>query len=116
MAKLSSLVLILSGLLVMPVGAHGTPPPQTSATPASTKQALLTLSGKVTKQGAVLLCSADQKPYHVLNSEMLRHLEGEYVTLKARFLPEKGQLYVTAVRASTLPEDSVKHDDAAFRR
>ncbi len=115
MTKLRTLLLILIGLLVLPMTAHGAPP-QTVASPASSKQQLLTLTGKVTKKGALLLCTADQKLYQVLNSETLLHLEGEYVTLKARFLPEKGQLYVTAVRASTSPEDSIKHDDAAFRR
>ena len=78
----------------------------------------LLLSGTVSEKGALLLCSANQKLYHVLNSELLRHLEGQLVTLKARYLPGNDQLYVIAVRA-----DSAAHDksffhpgDAAFRR
>ena len=78
----------------------------------------LLLSGTVSEKGALLLCSANQKLYHVLNSELLRHLEGQLVTVKARYLPGKDQLYVFAVRA-----DSAAHDksffhpgDAAFRR
>ena len=77
----------------------------------------LLLSGTVSQKGALLLCSADQKLYHVLNSELLRHLEGQLVTLKARYLPEKDQLYVIAVRADSAPRDYSFHlDDAAFRR
>ena len=77
----------------------------------------LLLSGTVSQRGALLLCSADQKLYHVLNSELLRHLEGQLVTLKARYLPGKDQLYVIAVRADSAPRDNSFHlDDAAFRR
>ena len=76
----------------------------------------LLLSGTVSEKGASLICS--QKLYHVLNSELLRHLEGQLVTLKARYLPVNDQLYVIAVRADSPARDkSFFHlDDAAFRR
>jgi hypothetical protein len=71
----------------------------------------------MTERGALLLCSADQKLYHVLNSEQPRHLEGQLVTLKARYLPGKDRLYVIAVRADSAPRDNSFHlDDATFRR
>ena len=78
----------------------------------------LLLSGTVSEKGALLLCSANQKLYHVLNSELLRHLEGQLVTLKARYLPGNDQLYVIAVRADSAARDMpfFHLDDAAFRR
>jgi len=78
----------------------------------------LLLSGTVSEKGALLIGSANQKLYHVLNSELLRHLEGQLVTLKARYLPGNDQLYVIAVRADSASRDkSFFHlDDAAFRR
>jgi hypothetical protein len=86
-----------------------------AAKPPATDQLLL--SGTVSEKGALLLCSANQKLYHVLNSELLRHLEGQLVTLKARYLPGKDQLYVIAVRADSASHDKSFHlDDAAFRR
>jgi len=108
--------LLLVGFVALAAPALSTPPPQNaSAHPAPF---MLTLSGTVSKQGSLLLCSADQKLYHILNSETLSHLEGQVVLLKARFIPQKDQLYVTAVRALSLsaPSDTAKLDDAAFRR
>lgn len=92
-------------------------PAQNSAAKPPAKDHLI-LSGTVSEKGAALLSSADQKLYHVLNSELLRHLEGQLVTLKARYLPGKDQLYVIAVRAESAPSkgDSFHLDDAAFRR
>jgi hypothetical protein len=106
--------LLLLGFVALAAPALSAPPPQKASAPPS----LLTLSGTVSKQGALLLCSADQKLYHILNSETLSHLEGQVVLLKARFIPQKGQLYVTAVRALSLsaPTDTAKLDDSAFRR
>jgi hypothetical protein len=106
--------LLLLGFVAL--AAPALPAPQNaSAHPAPT---LITLSGTVSKQGSLLLCSADQKLYHILNSETLSHLEGQVVLLKARFIPQNGQLYVTAIRALSLsaPSDTAKLDDAAFRR
>jgi hypothetical protein len=92
MTKLSSLLLILLASRILPIAAQDTPTRQNSAIQASCKEQLLPVSRKVTKMGEVLLCSANQRLYQILDSETLRHLEGEYVTLKACFLPEKGQL------------------------
>jgi hypothetical protein len=54
--------------------------------------------------------------YKILNSETLRHLEGQYVAIKARFLSEKGVYYVTAVRASRDTTEPIVLSDVAFRR
>lgn len=116
MKKPIGLLLILFGLVDFPAPAPGSPAPQTSHAQASNKSELLIISGKVSNRGTALLCSADQKLYRIPNSETLRHLEGQYVTLKARFLPERGQLYVTAIRSGASPDDTPKLDDAAFRR
>jgi hypothetical protein len=70
----------------------------------------------VAEKGAVLRCEADQKLYKILNSETLRHLEGQYVAIKARFLAEKGVYYVTAVRASHDAAEPIVLSDVAFRR
>jgi hypothetical protein len=107
--------LLLLGFVALAAPALSVPPPQKAVRPTPS---LLTLSGTVSKQGAFLLYSADQKLYHILNSEALSHLEGVVVLLKARFIPQKDQLYVTAVRARSLsaPSDTVKLDDSAFRR
>ena len=111
-----STFLLLLGFVAFAAPALSAPPPQnTVAHPSSS---LLTVSGTVSKQGALLLCSADQKLYHILNSEALSHLEGQVVMLKARLIPQNGQLYVTAVRALSVsaPASTGKLDDAAFRR
>ena len=99
-----SLALSPAALLLVPGLMIGVPP-QEPTTEASTKETH-TLTGKVSEKGALLLSPADQKFYHVLNSETLQHLEGQLVTLTARFLPEKGQLYVTAVRVDCLSASS----------
>jgi hypothetical protein len=107
--------LLLLGFVAFAAPALSAPPQNASANPAPS---LLTLPGTVSKQGSLLLCSADQKLYHILNSETLSHLEGQVVVLKARLIPQNGQLYVTAVRALSLstPTSTAKLDDAAFRR
>jgi hypothetical protein len=91
--------------------------PQSASAQPIAKQTL-TLSGKVTEKGTLLISEIDQKTYRILNSDTLRHLEGEYVMLKARYLSAKGQLYVTAVRAlsTAVPTEGPRLDDAAFRR
>jgi len=111
-----SLALSPVALLLVPGLMIGVPPQDPSNKP-STKETL-TLTGTVSEKGALLLAAVDQKIYRVLNSETLKHLEGQVVTLKARFLPEKGQLYVTAVRGEApAPSTSTfRPDDAAFRR
>jgi hypothetical protein len=114
-ARIASLALLLAAFLLIP-GLAFSAPPQNPSGKASARQTL-TLTGTVTEKGALLRASADQKLYRVLNSETLRHLEGQLVTLKARILPEKGLLYVEAVRAeSSAPNDAFRLSDAAFRR
>jgi len=113
--RIFSLALVSTALLLLPSPGFSAPQQQNSSGKTSEKQ--LTLTGMVSEKGALLLCAADQKLYHVLNAETLKHLEGQLVTLKARFLEEKGQLYVTAVRAeSTVLPVTFHLDDAAFRR
>ena len=106
------------GFIVFPVASLSAPQNNSSAEPHAATKQTLTLSGKVSEKGALLICELDKKTYRVLNSETLRHLAGEYVTLKARYLPEKGQLYITAVRSlsAAIPAEFPKWDDAAFRR
>jgi hypothetical protein len=72
------------------------PPDKTSA------KGSFTLTGTVAEKGALLLSTAGQKMYRVWNSGMLKPLDGQLVTLKAGVLPEKRQLYVTAVRLESL--------------
>jgi len=93
--KIVSLALFPAALLLVPGLMIGVPF-QDSSSKASTK-ATLTLTGTVWEKGALLLAAADQRIYRVLNSETLKHLEGQLVTLKALLLAEKGHLYVTAV-------------------
>ena len=110
-----SLAVLLVVFLLIPGLALSTPPQKTSSKPSA--RASLTLTGTVSEKGAVLLSSVDQKLYRVLNSETLKHLEGQLVTLKARILSENGKLYVEAVRAeSHAPNDTFRLGDAAFRR
>lgn len=91
--------------------------PQSASAQPTPKQTL-TLSGKVSEKGTLLISEIDQKTYRILNSDTLRHLEGEYVMLKARYLSAKGQLYVTAVRSlsTAVRTEGPRLDDAAFRR
>lgn len=114
-------LLAAAGILILSRPALGAPPQNTSGQSGAKRKKALTLqlTGTVSEKGALLMSAADQKIYHVLNSETLKHLEGQLVTLKARLLPEKGQLYVTAVRANSAPAPSdvmARLDDAAFRR
>jgi|SRR5271165_5615374 len=104
------------GFMILPTCSLSAPPQNSSSQPSS-KQTL-TLSGKVSEKGALLISETDKKTYRILNSDTLRHLEGEYVLLKARYLSAKGQLYVTAVRSlsAAIPTESPRFDDAAFRR
>jgi len=90
-----SLVLFPAALLLVPGLMLRVPPQDSSSEPSANEP--LKLTGTVSKKGARLLSAAGRKIYHVRNSDALRHLEGQQVTLKARSLPEKGQLYVTAV-------------------
>jgi hypothetical protein len=106
------------GFIVFPATSLSAPQNNSSAEPQAPAKQTFTLSGKVSEKGALLICEKDKKTYRVLNSDTLRHLEGEYVTLKARYLPAKGQLYITAVRSlsAATPAQFPKWDDAAFRR
>ena len=115
LGRIFSLALVSTALLFLPSLASSVPQQKPSAQ-TTDRQQTLTLTGTVSEKGALLSC-ADQKLYHILNAETLKHLEGQLVTLKARFLAEKGQLYVTAVRAeATVVPVSFHLEDAAFRR
>jgi hypothetical protein len=79
------------------------PSPSLSAVPldSSSRQAtkpIPTLTGEVSENGALLISEVDRKTYRVRNSDTLRHLEGEYVMLQARYLSARRQLYIPAVR------------------
>lgn len=93
-------------------------PQNTSAQPQPLTTQTLTLRGKVSEKGALLISESDQRTYRILNSDTMRHLEGQYVMLKARYLSAKGQFYVTAVRSlsAAVPVEGPRLDDAAFRR
>lgn len=113
--RIFSFMVLLVVFLLAPLMALGAPPQDSSGKTPS--QRALILTGMVSQKGAVLLSSADQKLYRILNAETMKHLEGQLVTLKARLLPEKGQLYVEAVRAqSPAPDETFRPGDAAFRR
>jgi hypothetical protein len=79
--------LLVGASLVLPLPAFSAPQSQKAA-PRKTipSNQLQTVSGMVAQKGVVLRCEADQKVYRILNSETLRHLEGQYVAIKARFL------------------------------
>lgn len=116
MRRLYSLAVIPAALLLVP-GLVLAVPAQDPPSKASAKKTV-PLSGMVSERGSALICAADQKTFHILNSETLKHLEGQLVTLKARFLAEKGQWYVAAVRVeSNAPPSGVpRMEDASFRR
>jgi len=112
--RILSFAVLLVAFLLVPGTALDVPPQNASNT--SSAQRPLVLTGTVSQKGP-LLTSADQRLYRILNSETLKHLEGQLVTLKARVLPEKDQLYVEAVRAqSPAPNETFHLSDAAFRR
>jgi hypothetical protein len=110
--RIFSVTLLLAALLRVPVLCRAQDAP---GKPAGTQ---ITLRGIVAEKGVVLHAETDQKIYRVLNSETLKHLEGQLVTLRARYLGEQGQLYVIAVRAEAapIPNTTFHLDDAAFRR
>jgi hypothetical protein len=116
-AKLFAAGLLVACSLALPLPAFPAPQAQkdTQRTATSASE-FLSFAGIVAEKGAVLRCEADQKVYKILNSEMLRHLEGQYVAIKARFLAEKGVYYVTAVRASHDAAGPIVLSDVAFRR
>jgi hypothetical protein len=109
--------LLVACSLALPLPAFSAPQAQkdTQRTATSASE-FLSFAGIVAEKGAVLRCEADQKVYKILNSETLRHLEGQYVAIKARFLAEKGVYYVTAVRASHDAAEPIVLSDVAFRR
>jgi hypothetical protein len=116
LGRIFPLGLVSTALLFLPSLASSVPQQQKPSAQTTDKHETLTLTGTVSEKGALLSC-ADQKLYHILNAETLKHLEGQLVTLKARFLAEKGQLYVTAVRAEATGLPVAFHlEDAAFRR
>ena len=104
--------LAILGLLVLANTAAGAPPQEKKA------PEYLALTGTISQNGAAILVSDGQKLYSILNAGALSHLDGQLVTLKARLLPAKNQLYVTLVRAISAPSHTnlAKLDDAAFRR
>lgn len=98
--------LLLLGFVALAAPALSAPPPQKAARPTPS---LLTLSGTVSKQGAFLLCSADQK--------LSATWKAKSCCSKLISSRKKDQLYVTArARSLTAPSDTAKLDDSAFRR
>jgi hypothetical protein len=109
--------LLLASGLGLPFPAFSAPQTQKDAQRrAAPANEMRTFAGIVAEKGAVLRGEADQQIYKILNSETLRHLEGQYVAIKARYLPEKNVYYVTAVRASRDSTEPIVLSDVAFRR
>ena len=73
------------------------------------------LSGKVSDDGKVLTAD-DDNDWHITNIEILKGLEGRYVTVKCRMDVSKRAIRVLSVEEPSETRHTAHLGDAAFRR
>lgn len=109
MKKLAaSLVLLAAMLVAIPAQAQTTAP----AKPAK----LITLAGIVSADRKFLLCDKDNRALAIANPDVLRGIEGQHATLRARLDSSTGQLMISSAKPSRDERHAPRLDDAAFRK
>ena len=85
----------------------------TRSSAASTKW--IALSGKVSDDGKSLTAD-DDNDWHVTNAEVLKGLEGRYITVKCRMDVSRRAIRVLSVEEFSEKTHGAHLGDAAFRR
>ena len=89
---------------------------QSAAPPVSAKLKKVTISGRVTNDGAAIAAGA-RRLWSIANAEILRGHAGEYVTVRGVLNSVTGKVEVWSLRlASTQVSPSARLGDSAFRR
>lgn len=83
--------------------------------PTRGKLKKITISGRVTNEGAVIAASA-RRMWSIANSEVLREHVGEYVTVRGAIDPITRVVQVWSFRPAPPVAASARLGDAAFRR
>lgn len=83
---------------------------------AKNSNKVVTLTGTVSSDAAILLADKDHKAWKVANPEALTDNAGEHVRITARVEASGREIFVTSVKPSQQSILSAKWDDAAFRR
>lgn len=83
---------------------------------AKNSKKVLTLTGTVSSDAAILLADKDHKAWKVTNPEDLTDNAGEHVRVTARVEASGKEIFVTSIKPSGEGVLSAKADDSAFRR
>jgi hypothetical protein len=120
MKKLAVACLLFSFamLLAIPVQAQqtGSNASSSPATSAKASGKLVSLAGIVAADRKSLLCDKDNRTLAIANPEVLRGIEGQHATLRARLDSGTGELLVASAKPSRDERHAPRLDDAAFRK
>jgi hypothetical protein len=106
-----ALVLLLSAAAVAQEAAK-----TESAKPQGASRKTISITGKMSKDGRVLLRDADSEVWTVSNPEALQGYAGREVVIRCQVVPDKNELRVVSVKPVKGETAYAKWGDSAFRR
>lgn len=112
---MKKLILTSAAILLFAAGAWGQDA-KPSSNHAQNSKKILTMSGTVSSDAAILLADKDHKAWKVANPEALTNNAGEHVRVTARVEASGNEIFITSVKPSGEGLLSAKADDSAFRR
>lgn len=118
----TSILFVLAVLFVAPARAQqpaDSSSPQAAAStspPAKPSGKLITLAGIITADRKAFLCDKDNRTLLIANPEVLRGIEGQHATLRARLDSASHALVVASAKPSRDERHAPRLDDAAFRK
>ncbi|HEY6249687.1 MAG TPA: hypothetical protein VI685_06980 [Candidatus Angelobacter sp.] len=107
---------VLALLLVASlVTAQAVATPNDNTRPAGARIKGVNLSGTVSADGKKFR-TEDDNDWNVTNGELLKGLEGRYVTIKCRIDPNHGSIHILSVTEPSAFKHAANLGDSAFRR
>jgi len=76
----------------------------------------ISITGRVSSDGMILMGDKDSKTWKVLNPDFLKENAGELVRVSARVSKDNSEILVSSVMVQEEAPVVAKKDDAAFRR
>lgn len=109
----ASLVLLAAMLFAVPALAQTQ---ATASAPSAKPAKLITLAGIISADRKSFLCDKDNRALAIANPEVLRGIEGQHATVRARLDSSTRELLVSSAKPSRDERHSPRLDDAAFRK
>ena len=76
----------------------------------------VSITGKVSDDGLILVSDKDSKSYKVINPDFLKENAGDHVRVSAHVSKDLTEIQVTSVMMENAEPIVAKRDDSAFRR